>query len=365
MPGSIGLLRVIGVPVRLHFTFILLVLFLLFLGAQGKQSGATTTIYVLALFGSVILHELGHAAVAKAYGVRTLEIVMFPIGGIARLERALKAPEELWVAIAGPAVNFVIAISLLAYLGFAGKVLPLSDLAHANNPNLLQRIAVGNLILALFNLLPAYPMDGGRILRSVLASFKPEQEATQIAARTGRVLAILMGLVGLIMMNFILVFVAFFVYLGAAQEGAAALGRTLLEGVLVRDAMVTDFRTLAHGDSIRDASGLLLATSQQDFPVMLGDSVLGLLGRNALLRALATEGPDSYVASAMDRAATRLSPDTKLLEALSLLSPSGRCALVMEGDHLLGLLTAENLTEYLLLRKFGMGPREARTQQGV
>jgi CBS domain-containing protein len=150
-----------------------------------------------------------------------------------------------------------------------------------------------------------------------------------------------------------LVFIAFFVYLGASHETAAVEGRSLTEGVTVRAAMITDYRTLEHGSTIRDAAAMLLATSQTDFPVVLGESVMGLLGRNALLRGMAVDGPDAYVAGIMDREFPRVSGDTSLTDALPLLSKTS-CLLVMDSERLLGLLTRENLSEYLMLRKFGM-----------
>lgn len=365
IPGSIGTVRVGSVPIRLHFTFILLFIFLVFAGIGERQSALFNVLYMAALFASVILHELGHALVGKLYGVRTLEIVMFPIGGVARLERSPKPREEIWIALAGPMVNLLIALALFGALIWGDALTPLEELAQPSDANLLERIAAVNLILAAFNLLPAFPMDGGRILRGVLALRRPADDATRRAARVSQFMAIAMGLYGLLSTNYMLIFIAFFVYLGAAQEGAAAVGRMLTQGLPVSAAMVTDFRTLAHGDTIRDAANLLLATTQQDFPVMHGGQVIGLLGRNALLRAMATGGPDSYVSGAMDRAFLRLSPDQDLSEAMRSLAPAGSCALVMDSDRLAGLLTAENLSEFLLLRRFGMQPEaQSRSDPG-
>ena len=234
------------------------------------------------------------------------------------------------------------------------EFLPLEKLAAPTDANLIERIALGNLLLGLFNLLPAYPMDGGRILRSLIALRKSEDDATQIAARAGRVLAVAMGLFGLLSQNFVLVFVALFVYLGAAQEGTAARGRSLTSGFPVRAAMITDFHTLSHGNTIREAGDLLLSTSQQDFPVLNGSEVIGLLTRSALMRAMLSGGPDSYVAGAMDRNFVRVSPDMSLTEALPMLSTAGACALVMDDDRLAGLLTADNLYEFLLLRQVSL-----------
>lgn len=361
--GTIGVVKLFGVPIRLHFTFILLFVFLIVYSVESKQSAFAGVLYIAALFGSVLLHELGHSLVSRRYGIRTIEIVMFPIGGLARLERSPKAREELWIALAGPVVNLVIAAALFGYLVARGTPVPADSLLQNTDANLVHRIAAGNLILALFNLLPAYPMDGGRVLRSLLALNRTEDEATRIAARAGRWLSVAMGLYGLLSQEFMLVFIAFFVYVGASQEGTAAMGRSLIQGIRAAEAMVTDFRTLAHGNTIREAADMLLATSQQDFPVLLGNQVVGLLGRGALLRAMATDGPDSYVAAAMDRNPLTFPPNADLTEALPVLGTSGACALVMEEGRLVGLLTMENLTELLLLRRIGMQRAQTNTNQ--
>ncbi len=353
--GSIGGVKLFGVPVRLHFTFVLLLVFLLFIGIGDRQSGASTAIYIVALFASVLVHELCHTLVARAYGIRTLEIVMYPIGGVSRPERPPAAREELWIALAGPLANLLIAAILIAWVAAHQGFLSLRELAQPTDANLAQRIALGNLALCVFNLLPAYPMDGGRILRAVLARYRSEEDATRIASGAGQTLAIFIGLAGLLTGNFLLVFVALFVYLGAFQEGVAARGRLLTTGYTVGIAMITDFRTLPHDATIRDAGDLLLKTSQHDFPVVHGGSVVGLLTRAALVRAMMTGGPDAYVAGAMERDFLRVTPELSLPEALTQLSTSGGCALVMDGDdHLVGMLTREHLSEFLLLRQAGL-----------
>jgi len=358
---SLGTFHVFGVPVRFHFTFVVLLIFLLVLGIGERQSGAMTALYVVALFASVLLHELGHTVVARAYGIKTTEIVMYPIGGVSRPERIPKGREEFWIAISGPLVNGLIAGGLFAWLAARHQFVPIELLREPTDANLAQRIALGNLLLFIFNLLPAYPMDGGRVLRSALMLFKPEEEATRIAATSGQILAAMLVLYGLLASNFILVFVGMFVYIGASQEGAAVRGRLLTTGVPVRAAMISEFRTLSHGESIRDAGNLLLATSQHDFPVMHGDQVLGLLTRAALVRAMLTEGPDAYVAAAMDRNPQRVSPDAPLSEVLQDLSGARASALVMDGDKLVGLLTSENVSSYILLRQLAM-QQQARVQ---
>lgn len=352
IPGSVGTVKLLGVPVRFHFTFVLLLVFLLFIGIGARQSGLFTVLYILALFASVLLHELGHTLVARRFGIRTIEIVMFPIGGVSRPERQPKPHEELWVSLAGPLVNLLIGVGLLAWVASTVGIQAMERLQEPTDANLAQRVGLGNLLLCGFNLLPAYPMDGGRILRSLLALRRPVEEATRMAAGAGQVLAFLLGLGGLLYSNFMLMFVALFVYLGATQEGMAARSRIFTAGFPVRAAMITDFRTLEHGQTIRDAGDLLLKTSQHDFPVMAGTTVAGLLTRATLVRAMMTDGPDSYIAGVMDRDFQRAAPDSLLSEALPNITGPDRCVLVLDGnDQLVGMLTSENVSEFILLRQ--------------
>jgi Zn-dependent protease/predicted transcriptional regulator len=357
--GSVRFFSLFGTPFSLHFSFILLVIVVIAKDLAGHQSTSTYTFFLIGMAVSVMLHEAAHAIVANRLHVRTLEVVMFPIGGLPRMERILKPAEEIWISIAGPLVNAAIAAALFTYIANTHQSAPpptLTDLMQPSDVNLLGLLAFGNLLLVAMNLLPAFPMDGGRILRALLSYIRPEDEATRIAAWMGRMLAISMGLYGLLTSQFMLVFFALFVYLGAAMEFTAALGRSLTQGIPVRAAMMTEFHTLEHGKTVRDAANMLLATSQQDFPIMHGELVVGLLGRNLLLKALATEGQDAYVAGVMDRDYLSIEPGTDLAEVLPLMAQSGRCALVMDGEKLLGLLTTENLSEFLLLRRFGMEP---------
>jgi Zn-dependent protease/CBS domain-containing protein len=358
-PGALGRLRVLGVPVRFHFTLLLLLVFVLFVGVGENQPPLLNLADAGAMLLSLALHELGHALMCRWRGIRVAENVVFPIGGVARLERPPEPRDELWMSVAGPAASLLAAGALMGGLASCNALEPVPLSAGPTPVALLQRLAVMNLLLGALNVLPAFPMDGGRILRSLLALRRPYHEATRIAATTGQWLAIALGLYGMLSTQFLLLFMALFVYLGAVQESAAATGLHLTKGVPVRAAMVTDFRTLSHGDTIRDAANLLLATTQQDFPVLHAGQVVGLLTRVALLKALASQGPDAYVAGAMDRDFVRLAPDEDLSRLLPGALRSGACALVMDGDELLGLLTAENLTEFVLLRKFGMEPERS------
>ncbi len=301
----------------------------------------TESAVILCLFACVVLHELGHSFVARIYGVRTLEIVMFLIGGVARLERPLKPREELWVALAGPAVNIVIAALLFGYQKLVARS-PFAD-----------ELMVANLGLAIFNMLPAFPMDGGRVLRSLLSFAIDDLKATRVASVVGRVLAVGMAIYAVWQGPLMLLLVAFFVFNGAQQEYFAQKSSSLMKGARVREAMVTNFITLSHGASLRQAAEQLLNTSQQEFPVLHGDSVLGLLRRHELLTGLAQEGPESYVSAVMERDYLRLSPDDELESILTQLSANDYTALVFEQEQLVGLLTQENLNEFLVLRNLG------------
>jgi Zn-dependent protease/CBS domain-containing protein len=355
--------RIFGASVRFHFTFWLFAVWLVFLGFGGKQSVAGSVVYILAIFASILLHELGHALMARRYRIQTVEIVMLPLGGVARLERGLRASEEFWVALAGPLVNFLIGAALLGWVYARGGTVSLAHWTQVDDANLAPRLATANLVLAFFNLLPTFPMDGGRVFRSLLAQSRPVEEATRLTARVGIGLAALMGLYGLLSANFIWVFVAFFIYVGAMQESISSTAAVLMRGAPVSEAMITDFRTLNHSDTIRDAAQLLLATSQQDFPVLGGGEVVGLLSRTALLRAMAVEGPEAYVAGAMDRDYLRLTPEMELAEAAAQLSSRGNCALVFDGGRLAGMLTSENLSEFLLLRRIHRSREEIESRR--
>lgn len=344
------------VPVRFHFSFLVLLAFLVAMGVAGGASAALTAWYIVALFVSVLFHELGHVVVARLFGISTSSITLYPIGGVSKLEKQPTPKQEVFISLAGPLVNLIIGGAIFAYLAAHNWVLNAEQMANLSEGNLLQRIAVGNLILAGFNLIPAFPMDGGRALRGMLAVWTSPEDATHAAAVAGQWFAFAIAFYALFTTQFLLIVIAFFLYLGATQEDAVAVGRKLLHGVPVRAAMVTDFHTLSHGNSLQDAADLLLSTSQHDFPVVVGNQVIGVLDKSSLLQTMATEGPNTYVAGAMDRNFMTLDPNMDLADVIPLLGKIRSCALVMEGERLLGVLTRENLSEFLALRRFGLTP---------
>ena len=341
---------VAGIPIRIHFTFLLVLLWVGMSTYHNPSDLARTLALVLGIFACVILHELGHALVAKHFGVETRDITLYPIGGVAMLQgRNPKPKEEFWIALAGPAVNVIIAIVLGAYLfGTTGSLPHVGVEISASN--LLVGLFAANVILPVFNMIPAFPMDGGRVLRAVLAMSMSEERATRIAGAIGQLLAIAIGFIGVMVGSLSLMLIAFFVYLGAGQEVSSMAGKTMVYGHQMADAMLTQFSTLQSGQTLEGASKMLLESSQQDFPVVLGDQVLGILTRDALIRGLASEGPSGYVSGHMIRNYKSAEPTTPLQNALESFSQGyGTPILVMEEGNLLGMVTRENFGEFLML----------------
>jgi Zn-dependent protease len=347
----IGAFRGIGVYV--HATFLILIGFIvLSYWSQGQSLAATLAGvgFILALFGCVVLHEFGHALMAARYGIKTRDITLLPIGGVARLERMPDDPrQELWVALAGPAVNVVIAAALLAWLELTATRAPLSDLSLTGGP-FLQRLMVLNVFLVGFNMLPAFPMDGGRVLRAILATRMEYTRATHIAATIGQGMALLFGFLG-VFGNPFLLFIALFVWIGAGQEASMAQMKSALSGIPVARAMLTDFRTLAPQDALRRAVELLLSGSQHDFPVLEDDRVVGILTRADLLVALARRDQDSPVGDVMRREFETVDA-AEMLETAFRRFQTCRCETlsILRGGALVGLLSLDNVGEFVAIQ---------------
>lgn len=353
MKASWKIGRLAGIEVHVHVTFLLLlgwVALTQFLVRHDWRDALGGLGFILSLFAIVVLHELGHALMARRFGVRTRDITLLPIGGVARLERIPEQPrQELLVALAGPAVNVVLAGLLFALLRATGGVTTPVDLQHGEAP-FLTRLLWVNVSLALFNLLPAFPMDGGRVLRSLLAMRMPHARATAIAATIGRGFAWVLGFIGLFSNPFLL-FIALFVWIGATQEAGQARMKSALHGLSVAQVMVRDFRTLSSEDTLADAVAHVLAGCQEDFPVLDHGRPAGVLKRTDLLAGLARRGESARVAEVMQQAVSTTRPDEPVEEVLTRLPDGDPCVLpVLEQGRLVGLFTAENLGEYLMIQ---------------
>jgi stage IV sporulation protein FB len=317
----------------------------------GAEAAWRSTAFLVLLFVCVLAHEFGHILTAKAFGVATPDVTLLPIGGVARLERIPENPrEEFLIAIAGPLVNVAIAFGLLA---FAGASLDARHLAAVESAriSMVDRLAVVNLFLAAFNMIPAFPMDGGRVLRALLALRLGFVRATEIAAMIGQWVAFALGFFGLFY-NPLLIFIAIFVYLAAASEARLVSLRAMSRGVPVTSAMVTQFATLAPEAHIDEAVETLLRTSQSDFPVVdAAGRLVGLLGRDGMIRALKQHGPDARVAEVMTSPVPTIGYRQTLEDAFRILQAKSAPAVgvVDAAGRLVGLVTSETLGEMLLV----------------
>ena len=370
MNWSFKIAKILGIDVRIHITFLLLLAFVGFGSYQtgGASAALQGVLFICLVFLCVLLHEFGHALAARRYGIRTPDITMLPIGGVARLERMPENPvQELVVAIAGPLVNVVIAAALLLAFGITGHSLDFRVIAQ-ESASLPAKLLVVNVWLVLFNLLPAFPMDGGRVLRAFLAMRLPYARATQIAANVGQMMAFGFGFWGITHGPLMLVLIAVFVYFGAQSEAAHAQLQGAFAGLRVHAGMITEFRTLPIHANLSAAVDALIHTSQHDFPVVgPGGEVRGLLTRDDLLVALRKSGPDTPVREVMRLDVPAVSETMLFERAVAIMQESSCPALpVLDGTgRLAGLFTPENVGELMMIHNaLAATPRNASRSSG-
>jgi stage IV sporulation protein FB len=369
MRWSYTIARIGGTEVKVHLTFLLLLGWLAYhmWSVAGPAAAAGYTLFFVAFFLCIVLHEFGHITMARRFGVRTPDVILLPIGGVARLERIPEAPrQELLVALAGPAVTVAIIVVLLAIALATGEsaagiletaqgwVQALAGRSEgpADVTFLVQLLILNAAVLA-FNLIPAFPLDGGRVLRALLAGRLGLARGTRIAGAIGQMFALALGVAGFILPQPIWLLVAFFIFLGAGSEASAVATRLAGRGLTVSQMMVTDFRTIPVYASLQQAVDLLLAGEQREFPVVdnLGRTE-GILTRDNLIRGLTRLGPGGTVGEAMTGAVPAVPPTLGFQEALDRLRASGLPALpvVDASGALVGLLTRDNITDLLLVR---------------
>jgi stage IV sporulation protein FB len=355
MKWSYTIGRIAGTDVKVHVTFLVLVAYWALAGYQqrGTPGAVSATFMLIALFGCVLLHEFGHIFMARRFGVRTPDVILLPIGGVARLERIPSEPkQELLIAAAGPAVTLAIAVLLYLVLAVSGAQPTIGELQPSND--LLTFLLRVNVFLLLFNLIPAFPMDGGRMLRALLASRMGLLRATRAAATLGQILAAVGGFYAIVAGEGMLALVALFIFLGAGAESSAVETRVAGEGLRVNQMMVTNFRTIPIHATLADAVSLLLSGEQREFPVVdnLGRTE-GMLTRDNLIRGLSQRGPGSTVGEAMTASAPVVLPTLGFEEALDRLRSSGLPAIpvVDAAGSLVGMLTLDNITDLLLVRR--------------
>jgi Zn-dependent protease/CBS domain-containing protein len=352
MRWSFHIARIAGIDVKVHVTFFLLLLFyaMHFYGQGGLSAAVQGVFFICLVFLCVLLHEFGHALAARRYGIHTPDITLLPIGGLARLERMPDKPsEEFVVAVCGPLVNVVIAAVLLPFAsaGFDPTVLERFE------PSLLQMVFAANVMLVLFNLIPAFPMDGGRVLRALLAMRMDYARATAIAANIGQALAFVGGLYGLLHGAPMLALIALFIFFGAQSEAAHAQMRSISNGLRVRDAMITRFEAMPHTATLHAACEAVLHTSQADFPVVnSAGAVCGVLTRDDLITALRKSGADTPIAEIMRTDVPSVHESMLLDRAFQLMQQGGTPALPVLNrvGELVGMFTPENVGEFMMIQ---------------
>ncbi len=363
---SIPVGRLFGIEIRIHLTFLFLLVFLWSTAGSAQDSSAAMRGLALVgiIFGSVVLHELGHALVARGSGIPAKGIVLLPIGGVTILDEAHAVPDpvnawkrDIRIAAAGPLVNLLIAaVSAFALVtAVPGFSLTARPLLAANA--LLRSIVWANVYLGLFNLLPAYPMDGGRVLRALFSRHMDVVRATQRAVRIGHVFSILMIMVGMLMTTrnetrfdgYWLMMLGFFLFAGAQLEERSALFQSVLQSVRLEEVMLTDFATLSPADTLEDALEKAVHTLQDDFPVVRGSDMVGVVSRQKILDALRAEG-NGYVQSVMNRIFDVAAKQESLASAFRKLSARNLSIIpVVDEQRLVGIVTLQNLMHSMAL----------------
>lgn len=354
MSWSLNIGKVAGTVVRIHLTFLLFLawIFAASYASGGAASAWNSLLFMLLLFMCVLLHEFGHIFTARYFSVPTPYVTLLPIGGVAQLERIPEEPrQEFLIAIAGPLVNVAIAGLLIL---FGGATLHGYAATAIDNMriSMIDRLAAVNLFLALFNMIPAFPMDGGRVLRALLAAKLGFVRATEIAAAIGQIVAFALGFIGLLY-NPLLIFIAIFVYLAASSESHMAALRAASHGVPISHAMQTHFATLQPDTHLDNAVQALLQTGQGEFPVVdAARRPLGILGRADLIRAIQTQRPDSPVRDATIAEMPTIGYRATLEQAFKLLRQKQASAVGVTDVRgaLVGLVTGETIAHMMMLQ---------------
>jgi len=355
---SIPVGRLFGIEIRIHFTFLFLLFFVWSTEATAQDASAAMRGLGLVgiIFGSVILHELGHALVARGSGIPAKAIILLPIGGITILDEGHAIPDPLhgWVrdiriAVAGPVVNLVIAglAAIILPAAFPGLSLTARPLVHSGA--LLRSIVWANAYLGLFNLLPAYPMDGGRALRAVFSRSMDMVQATHRAVRIGNVFSLLFMMVGILVSNWWLVMIGLFLFFGAQLEERSAVFQSVLQSVRLEEVMLTDFATLSPADTLEDALDKAVHTLQDDFPVVRGSDMVGVISKQKILEALRVDG-NGYVQAVMSRIFDVAAKQESLASAFRKLSAHNLSIIpVVDEQRLIGIVTLQNVMHSMAL----------------
>jgi Zn-dependent protease len=356
MKGTFKLGKVAGIGLFIHWTFSLLIAFIVFINYRTGYSAIQilwSVVFVLCIFVTVVMHELGHALAAKNYGIQTRDITLLPIGGLARLDKMPEKPiEELVVAFAGPLVNILLALITGFFITFPenAEALAAQLSSGVNASNFFLHFFIVNIVLAVFNLIPAFPMDGGRVLRALLSFQFKRHVATKIAARIGQFIAMGFILIGFYSNPF-LIFIGLFVIVSAQMETQHAASKFILKGFKVRDVLMKQYHRIDANEPIKTAITLLLDSQSKIFMITENNEPVGTLNRDQIIAVLSEKGENTDVRSAMNKNLIYLDVETLLEDIFELVSANkSNLMLVTENGLLVGTLDTENLLEFLLIK---------------
>lgn len=342
----INICNIRGIPIRIHSSFFI---FLAWIGLTEYQSSGAPLqeiLFVSTIFACILLHELGHALMARFYKIKTRDITLYPFGGIASISAETQKWPEFFIASAGPLVNIIIAAILY-------NIFDMSQvLDRSQSWNFAERLYITNIALVIFNLIPAYPMDGGRILRSLLSIFWGQDRATLITTRIAQILSLILGFTALYFNQVMLLIISAFVFINASRERFSQKTKSVVTGKTVKDIMlpIEKLITFNHGMTIPQAMQAAVKSLQKHFPVLYGDSTLGLISKDSLLQAAVSGEQENYISQFMDRDYLKVGSEDQLSTAMEKLETRGAQALlVFEKQKLIGMVTLENLMEFLLM----------------
>jgi len=355
MKWSFQIGKLFGIPIRVHVTFLLLLLFIAFAGSkQAGQAGAIFgTISIILIFVCVVLHEIGHSLVAVHYGIKVKDIVLLPIGGVSRMEDIPEEPKkEIAISVVGPLISLGLAVVFFFIAKATGQGTGFRQFSVFQG-NVIATLFWINLILGLFNLVPAFPMDGGRVLRGLLATSMDGLRATKIAVSVGQGFAILLFFFG-IFFNWWLALIAIFIYLGAEGEERMVMLKTSLGKSSVRVAMITDVHTVSPDQTVGEVLENICHGFQQDFPVLEGGELVGILTKEDVFSALHKHEKSALVRDVMQTDFVTTTEDAPLSEIFKKMTARRLSVIpVMRGRKLQGLINLEQIGKYHMICQEG------------
>lgn len=357
MRGSFKIMTIRGINISIHWTFLFLVGWIVLVNARLGNTVpelAWSLLFLAALFACITLHELGHALMASRYGIKAKNVVLLPVGGIASIEKFPSNPkQELMISSAGPAVSFLIALVLLPFIGDYRPIWEFkADVSITHGHDFLYNLHIANVTLAVFNLIPAFPLDGGRILRALLGFKINYVRATTIAAYVGKVIAIAFIVLGIIFTNFFLPVIGIFILFSAGMEEYYLRLKSLVQGMKLREVLMYDYNSIQSNTPVKDAASVLMNNHSKYFVVMEGAQPIGAINRIEIIKAIAEKNYDELVGNLMHQELVYLDADQPVDSVLEKLAENDeRVFPVMEADQFVGVINFSHIIEYLLIHK--------------